>query len=425
MYQAVYHPVIIGDTQWSVIVATPQKEVLQTLGSFQRDLAIISAILIFSLLFFTYYITKARGIISEEAKRQAAEDALRESELNYRNILENMQDAFYRTDRDGILVMISPSAVQLMGYGSEKDVVGKPLSEFYANPDERKKILERLKKTGSVINFEARLRKADGTLITINANSHILKNADGNYDDVEGVIRDITDSKRTDTALQLATRKLNLLTAITTTNIRNAAFTLSGYLELEQMQVNEEKRKEYHEKEGALLHQINLWLNMAKNYQDLGLNPPRWHTVNTTFILAISHLDMTAICRMINVEGLEVYADPLLENVFFNLTENFLLHARTATSLSMSYEETPQGLTLIFEDNGRGIPDEMKKTIFEREFTPTKGMGLFMAREILEITGITIRETGTYGKGARFEIMVPRDGYRFSHGQPEGDRSQR
>jgi PAS domain S-box-containing protein len=425
LYQAVYRQVTIGDAQWSIIVATPQKEILSTLESFQRDLAIISAILILSLLFFTYYITRARGIISEEAKRQAAEDALRESERNYRSILENMQDAFYRTDRDGNLIMISPSAVQLMGYGSEADILGKPLSEFYANPEERKSILEKLKESESITNIEARLRTADGTLITINANSHIMKDADGNYNGVEGVIRDITERKRTETALQVATRKLNLLTVITTTNIRNAVFTLTGYLELEQLQVDDEKRKDYHEKEGALLHQINLWLNTAKNYQDLGLNPPRWHDVNTTFILAISHLDMTAVRRTIRVEGLEVYADPLLENVFFNLTENFLLHARTATSLSMSYEETPQGLTLIFEDNGRGIPDEMKKTIFEREFTPAKGMGLFMVREILEITSISIRETGTYGKGARFEISVPREGYRFTKEKPGGNPSPR
>jgi|GEM_PF-5300527 len=55
------------------------------------------------------------------------------------------------------------------------------------------------------------------------------------------------------------------------------------------------------------------------------------------------------------------------------------------------------------------IPDELKKTIFERVFTPAKGMGLFMTREILEITGIIIRETGIFGKGARFEISVPRE----------------
>jgi PAS domain S-box-containing protein len=413
-YQAVYRPVVIGDSQWSIIVATPGKEILSTLESFQRDLVIISAILIMSLLFFTYYITRARGIIREEEKRQAAEAALRESEQNYRNILDNMQDVFYRTDRDGNLVMLSPSGPQLLGYSSDKELLGKPIAELYANPDDRKVILEKLRETGSATNFETRLKTANGKAITVHANSHVLIGADGSFLGVEGIVRDITDLKRTETALQLATRKLNLLTGITVNNIRNAVFTLSGYLELEQLQADEKKRKEYHEKELTLLHQINLRLNTAKNYQDLGLNPPRWHNVNTTFILAISHLDMTSVCRTIEVDGLEIYADPLLENVFFNLTENFLLHARTATRLTLKYEETSTGLTLIYEDNGRGIPDEMKMTIFEREFTPTKGMGLFMAREILEITGITIRETGSYGNGARFEISVPKDGYRFT-----------
>jgi PAS domain S-box-containing protein len=413
-YQAVYRPVSVGDTQWWIIVATPHKEILRTLESFHRDLAIISAILVLSLLFFTYYITRARGVLKEEEQRQAAETALRERERDYRNILETMQDVFYRTDRDGNLIKISPSGVRIMGYTSESDLIGKPASAFYANPEERKNLLSQIRKQGAVTNFETRLRTADGAVLTVLTNSHIINDAQGQFNGLEGIIRDITDRKRGDSALQLATRKLNLLTAITTTNIRNATFMLSGYLELEQQQADEEKRREYHQKEVALLQQINLWLNTAKNYQDLGLHPPRWHDVNTVFLLAISHLDMTGVTRKCEVEGLEIYADPLLENVFYNLADNYLHHARTATLLTLRYEEAPEGLTLIFEDNGVGIPDNAKNSIFEREFTPAKGIGLFMAREILEITGISIRETGTYGSGARFEIFVPRGGFRFS-----------
>ena len=74
---------------------------------------VIFVILGISLFFFTFYIVRARGIVREEAKRKAAEDALRESEKKYRNIIANMQDAFYRTDSDGIIVMVSPSTVRL------------------------------------------------------------------------------------------------------------------------------------------------------------------------------------------------------------------------------------------------------------------------------------------------------------------------
>ena len=59
------------------------------------------------------------------------------------------------------------------------------------------------------------------------------------------------------------------------------------------------------------------------------------------------------------------------------------------------------------EDDGAGIPVPHKEAIFEPGFGKGSGFGLFLTREILEITGIRISETGEEGKGARFGILVP------------------
>ena len=56
-----------------------------------------------------------------------------------------------------------------------------------------------------------------------------------------------------------------------------------------------------------------------------------------------------------------------------------------------------QGLVLVFEDDGMGIAGEDKKHLFERGFGKNTGLGLFLSREILSITGITIRETERSG----------------------------
>jgi signal transduction histidine kinase len=169
----------------------------------------------------------------------------------------------------------------------------------------------------------------------------------------------------------------------------------------------------YLEKEDVTLKRISRSLEFAKNYQDLGIKPPQWYNVNQTFVFAISHVDFSQIDRRVSLDGLEIYADPLLEQVFFTLAGNLITHGKTATQVTISYEETQDGLLVIFEDNGAGIPDNLKEKIFQRGFGAQKGMGLFLAREILEITGITIRETGTFGNGARFEIAVPRGSFRF------------
>ena len=69
-------------------------------------------------------------------------------------------------------------------------------------------------------------------------------------------------------------------------------------------------------------------------------------------------------------------------------------------------------LQITVRDNGVGIPEKDKEHIFERGFGKNTGLGLFLAREVLSLTGIIIRETGMEGTGARFEIVVPQSKYR-------------
>jgi signal transduction histidine kinase len=99
--------------------------------------------------------------------------------------------------------------------------------------------------------------------------------------------------------------------------------------------------------------------------------------------------------------------------VFLSIIENVLQHGQKVTRLKIDHQENRDGLVLTFEDDGGGIASDMKDLIFERRFSNQKGMSLFLVREILSITGITIQETGIFGEGARFEIIVPKVAYRL------------
>jgi signal transduction histidine kinase len=146
----------------------------------------------------------------------------------------------------------------------------------------------------------------------------------------------------------------------------------------------------------------------------MGIRPPQWQNVNHIFLLAISHLDFLRIRHPIQLDGLEIFADPLLEQVFQILVDNILKHGMTATEVMLRYSLSGHQLTFVVEDNGAGIPENLKTTIFERDFQKKRGKGLYLAREILGITEITVKETGEPGKGARFEILVPGNRYRFT-----------
>jgi signal transduction histidine kinase len=82
-------------------------------------------------------------------------------------------------------------------------------------------------------------------------------------------------------------------------------------------------------------------------------------------------------------------------------------------TIKVSYKESEDGLDLFFKGEGKGIPVDQKEKIFEHGYGNTNGFGLFLAREILAITGITIREKGEPGKSLRFVIHAPKRAYRF------------
>ena len=103
----------------------------------------------------------------------------------------------------------------------------------------------------------------------------------------------------------------------------------------------------------------------------------------------------------------------LLEKAFQGLFENSLAHGGHVSRIRVWHMATPDEVTLFFEDNGEGVPYEKKEQIFlHQEGAGASVRGLFFIKEILSITGITIRETGEPGKGARFEMTVPKGTWR-------------
>ena len=110
--------------------------------------------------------------------------------------------------------------------------------------------------------------------------------------------------------------------------------------------------------------------------------------------------------------GSEIFADPLIVKVFYNLVDNAVMYGGKITTIRFSALEREGVHIIVCEDDSEGVPAGEKKKIFERGFGKNTGLGLFLSREILSITGTTITETGGPGIGARFEIAVPKGLYR-------------
>jgi len=138
-----------------------------------------------------------------ELERKRAEEALRESEERYRSIIANILDVYYRTDKNGNIVMMSPSGASLLGYGSIAEIIGQNVAEaFYADPKERNKIISEIKDKGYVRDFEVTLKHRDGTPIPVSTSSRSYCNERGEILGVEGVFRDIRERKKMENELR-------------------------------------------------------------------------------------------------------------------------------------------------------------------------------------------------------------------------------
>ena len=224
---------------------------------------------------------------------------------------------------------------------------------------------------------------------------------------------DITRWARKIHALEQANRKMSRLTGITRHDIKNKLTGVLGYLELAKESTSDPALIEYLGRAESSATAIRHQVDFTKDYENLGSNIPSWVEVSAIIADAKKRLDPGTISIQDQSAGISIYADSLFSHVLSGLMDNSLRHGEHVTVIRISGQVTAAGLALVYEDDGIGIPEENKEKIFNRVVGRSSGIGLFLVREILSITGMMIKEHGTPGRGARFEISVPKSGYRI------------
>jgi signal transduction histidine kinase len=163
----------------------------------------------------------------------------------------------------------------------------------------------------------------------------------------------------------------------------------------------------------AGINRIQRQVKFTKEYQDIGAAAPAWQNVADTIMRAKVGVNLGRVTFEMKVGNVEIYADPLLEKVFFYMIDNALKHGgEKLTKISFRQKTAEDKFIIVCEDDGGGISADKKGFLFPKEFGRGYGYGLFMIREILAVTNISIREAGISGIGAKFEITVPAKGYR-------------
>ena len=287
------------------------------------------------------------------------------------------------------------------------ELMKRSLPDLIPDADEREGFLTSIRDLRRVGDIEVRFRAWDGSMRWA-----LVSAAETGEPGVICTVVDITDNKLSREALTQANKKLNLLNNVTRHDILNQLTALLGYIELSKQDVTDPNLRKFLDKEELAATAIRQQILFTRDYQNIGIFSPQWHRVDETISLAMATIDLRSVQVRVNIPRVEIYADPLLEKVFYNLIENSIRHGETVTEITIRSVERSDSLDIIIEDNGTGIPDPEKERIFKREYYKHTGFGLFLSREILAITNLSIQETGTFGQGAQFIIRVPREHFR-------------
>ena len=265
--------------------------------------------------------------------------------------------------------------------------------------------------------YEYQIIDRSGKTRWLNQRNVLVRDERGQPVAIEGIVTDITERKRMEEALRRANRKLNLLSGVTRHDIVNQLTVLQGYLTILEMKLPDPSLKKYFVEAKTAASHIFAMIQFTKEYEQVGVAVPAWVDCRRLVETAVKEVSLGTITVKNEIPaGTEIFVDPLIVRVFYNLIDNAVRYGGKITTIRFSVQESGEVPAVICEDDGDGVAADDKERIFKRGFGKNTGMGLFLAREILSITGIVIRETGAPGTGARFEMAVPNGAYRRNPG---------
>ena len=385
----------------------------------------------FLAVFIVYF--PLRSLHAEHRKTEEAllqqmdsDKKLQQSYALLQGIMESPKDIeIFALDRQYRYITFNDYHSRMMKKNNHVDIApGMVMTDLIGNQEDRNNAITNF---GRALKGESFITVADlGNPGTdprwFSAIHNPIRAEPGTFIGIAVFITDVTENKRAEETLRLAYKKIYLLSSITRHDVKNQLMILDGFAAISERNLdNKDKLRDYIARERTVIRVITEQLNFTRDYEELGVKAPQWQNVSAIAKSASARLMMRDIAITVSDPGFEVLADPLLEKVFYNLIDNALNYGGEGmTAISITTAPEPDELVIIVEDNGAGISAEDKTQIFTRGFGKNTGLGLFLCREILSITDITIIEDGEPGRGARFRMRIPKDAFRRVHEDTAG-----
>lgn len=274
------------------------------------------------------------GISEDITDRELAKERLLESENRYRNLYNSMMDAFVQVDMAGRILEYNRSFREMLGYSAE-DLARMTYLEITPvrwHAMEQALIQTQILPLGYSEVYEKEYIRRDGAHIPVELRTTLTVDEEGRPDGMWSIVRDITERKRAEERIRLANRKLALMTDVTYQDIQNKITGLRGYVELARQKTTDPRQAALVENERTLLASLHDLIRKTKDYQQMGIDQSRWIPVEKTIRMQQSLLGLEERVTVVSrLHGLELFCDPLIERVFFNLVDNAFAHGGRAT----------------------------------------------------------------------------------------------
>jgi PAS domain S-box-containing protein len=347
-----------------------------------------------------------------------------EKQKLYDIIVRNLPVGFSIVDKDGTIVDFNPAAEEIAGYARE-EVIGKPHFEILHGAADRGScplLTHALSQKEKSVATEATIKKKTGEQLVLSVTTFPLFSENGELSGAVELFRDITDAKRLERERKniLSMFAHDMKNPITTTGgfLSRLLSGKAGALTKKQQGYLETMRDELYRVSDLLADFLEFSRIEAKAYVP---NPRPFDiagAVRRDIEAAKLEADRKGVAVFFKVSDkipTSILADPaMISRVIANLLDNAIAYTDTGGTISVALSETDNAIFVSIADTGRGIPEDELPYIFDAFYrasrdTTGSGLGLFIAKTIIEAHGGRIRVESVHGKGSIFSVMLPKN----------------
>jgi len=357
----------------------------------------------------------ATAISNLDRAKKLEENAreIRESQQKFEGLFMASPEAAVHVGPDICILNVNPRFEMLFGYKLD-EIKGKNINDVVVPKDkiDEAQMLDRIAEQEKHVSQNTVRRKKDGSLVPVFVSSAPIT-IEGRFFGYVAVYKDISQLENAEKNLKLMNEKLRVTGGLTRHDVRNKLSTVAGnvYLLKKRLADNSDMLDKLKAIENAVQQTVRIF-DFAKAYEMLGAEELSYVDVAKTFDEAVSLFPGSMAVKVLNdCHGLVVLADPLLRQLLYNLVDNSLKYGQKVSTIKVRYETTgPDNLSLVYEDDGVGIPASEKPNLFKEGYSTggSTGYGLYLISKIVEVYGWKIQETGTPGAGVQFTLAIPK-----------------